>query len=215
MSQSIGRNNVLLIFGIRVRYKTLAEGTFYCPHEGGDRSYRKRQARRWFTFFFIPLIPLKVLGEFIECQSCQSTYDQKVLTMPTAAAMMDNLANAMRQAVVSMITADGAIEDAEKEMGLEVMQRYTDTPYTMANLEEDLKDLKHGDLSGQLSNVAGMLNDPGKESLLVACVEIAAADGSIDEREMAQIEKAGAALGLTPVHLKGVILQAKEHLGLA
>jgi uncharacterized tellurite resistance protein B-like protein len=206
---------VLIIFGIRVRYRTLSEGTFYCPHDGGDRSYRRRQARRWFALFFIPVIPLKVLGEFIECDSCGSTYDMKVLTMPTAAAMVDNLANAMRQAVVSLITADGVVTDAEKEKGLEVMQRYADTPYTMANLEDDLKDLRHGDLADVLGRIAGMLNGQGKESLLVACVDLAAADSSIDERELAEIQRAGTALGLSPAHLKGVILQAKEQLGLS
>ncbi len=206
---------MLVIFGIRVRYKTLAEGTFYCPHDGGDRSYRKRQARRWFTLFFIPLIPMRVLGEFIECSSCGSTYDMKVLTMPTAAAMVDNLANAMRQAVVSLITADGVVTDAEKDKGLEVMQRYADTPYTMKHLEDDLKDLKHGDLAQRLAGVAGMLNDRGKESLLASCFEIAAVDGSVDERETTRIEEAGAALGMSPAHVKGVVLEAKERLGLA
>ena len=59
--------------------------------------------------------------------------------MPTAAQMADNLANAMRQAVVSLITADGVVEDEEKTVGLEVMQRYPDTVYARADLEEDIK----------------------------------------------------------------------------
>lgn len=206
---------MLLIFGISVRYRTLDEGRFYCPHEGGDRSYRRRQARRWFSLFFIPVIPLKVLGEFIECSSCGSTYDLKVLTMPTAADMMDNLANAVRQAVVSLITADGAVTEAEKNKGFEVMQRYADTLYTRENLEDDLKDLRHGDLVDPLGQAAGMLNEQGKESLLAACVEIAAADGSIDDRELAEIKRAGAALGMSPAHVRGVIAQAEEQLGLS
>lgn len=205
---------MLLIWGFRARYKTLAEGTFFCPREGGDRTYHHRQARRWFTLFFLPLIPLKVLGEFVECQSCKAAYDETVLTMATAASMIDNLADAMRQAVVSMITADGVVEESERAKGFEVIQRYADTPYTMENLNDDLKDLRHGDLVGQLGNVAGMLNDRGKESLLAACLEIAAADGSIDERETARIEQAGLALGMSSAHVKGVVLEAKEQLGL-
>jgi uncharacterized tellurite resistance protein B-like protein len=206
---------VLLIFGITVRYRTISEGRFYCPHEGGDRSYRRRQARRWFSLFFLPIIPLKVLGEFIECNACGSTYDVDVLTKPTAADMMDNLTGAMRQAVVSLITADGVVTDAEKDKGLAVMQRYADTPYTMRHLEDDLKDLKRGDLVRRLEGVAGSLNDQGKESLLAACLEIAAADGSIDEQELTQIRKAGTALGLSTAHIRGIILEAEERLGLA
>lgn len=204
---------MILIWGFKARYKTLAEGTFFCPHDGGDRSYRKREARKWFTFFWIPLIPLGVLGEFIECTSCQSSYDQAVLTMPTAAQMADNLANAMRQAVVSLITADGVVEDAEKTVGLEVMQRYTDTVYTMDDLGEDIANLKHGDLVRRLETVAGILNDHGKESLVTACLQIAAADGSIDESELEEVRKAGVALGMSQAHVRGVISQARETMG--
>jgi tellurite resistance protein len=60
-----------------------------------------------------------------------------------------------------------------------------------------------------------MLNDRGKESLLASCFEIAAVDGSVDERETTRIEEAGAALGMSPAHVKGVVLEAKERLGLA
>jgi len=133
--------------------------------------------------------------------------------MPTAAQMADNLANAMRQAVVSLITADGIVEDEEKTVGLEVMQRYTDTVYTMADLEEDISNLKHGDLVRQVETVAGILNDHGKESLTTACLQIAAADGSIDESELDEVHKAGVALGMSQAHIKGVIVQADETMG--
>lgn len=204
---------MLLIWGFKALYKTLGEGTFYCPNDGGDRSYRVRQARKWFTFFWIPIIPLRVLGEFVECRSCRNAYDKSVLTMPTSAQMMDNLANAVRQAVVSIITADGVVGDGEREVGLAVMQRFTDTPYTMADLDDDLKDLRHGDLGSQLERAAGTLNEQGKESLLAACMEIAAADGDIDDSEVSEVRRAGAALGMSPLHVRGVIAQAKEQLG--
>ncbi len=203
---------LFIVWGFKALYKTLGEGTFYCPQDGGDRAYRKRQARKWFTFFWIPIIPLGVLGEFIECTSCGSTYDEAVLTLPTAAEMMDNLANAMRQAVVSLITADGVVDEAEKDAGFEVMQRFTDTTYTRADLNDDIKDLKHGDLARQLESVAGMLNDHGKESLIAGCLEIAAADGSIDESELEEVRRAGLALGMSPAHLRGVITHAKDML---
>src|ERR1700738_4957036 len=59
---------MFLIWGWRSRSKVLSQGTFFCPHCGGDRQYAHKQARRWFTLFFLPVIPLKVLGEFVECQ---------------------------------------------------------------------------------------------------------------------------------------------------
>ena len=201
---------MLLIWGWRARYRTLDEGTFYCPKEGGDRTYRRKEARRWFTLFFIPLIPLKVLGEFVECQSCKSSYDPVVLTAPTAANILDNLANAMRYAVVAISRADGTIDDAERRVALEIMQQHSDTPYTEADLDRDLEELDTGSLTDQLSRVAGHLTEHGKERLLSACVHLAAADGSIDEAETRELQRAGSALGMSPAHIRGVIESARE-----
>ncbi|NNF63644.1 MAG: hypothetical protein HKN07_05230 [Acidimicrobiia bacterium] len=203
---------MLLIWGFKARYKTLESGTFFCPHDGGDRTYVKREVRRWFTLFFIPLIPLKVLGEFIECTSCRRSYDLVVLTTPTAAHVMDNLANAVRLAVVTIVTADGRVDDDEKRAALEVASRYSDTHYEMADLDRDLTELAGGDLSAALAGVAGSLNPDGKELLLVACVEIAGADGSVDPSEVAAIERAGAALGLSAAHVRGVVAEVVDRL---
>lgn len=201
---------MLLIWGWKARYTVLEEGVFFCPREGGDRPFHRKEARRWFTFFFIPVIPLNVLGEFIECQSCTSAYDPVVLTAPTAGQMMDNLANAMRYAVVAITMADGTVDDAERHVALQIMAEHSDTPYTPEDLDRDLRELHPGDLTTHLGNVAGYLNEHGKERLLTACVMIAASDGTVDESEIAELQKAGAALGMSPAHVRGVIAGVRE-----
>ncbi|KRC63654.1 hypothetical protein ASE12_02060 [Aeromicrobium sp. Root236] len=201
---------VLLIWGFKVLYKSLSSGVFYCPHDGGDREYTLKQGRKWFTFFFIPLIPLKVLGEFVECNTCKSGYDPKVLSQPTAAGMADKLANAVRAAAVAIINADGQVSEQEKNVALEIMAKYSDTPYAAQHLDADLQQLTAADLDGALADVADMLSEQGKESLLDACVAIAAADGAINDGELALIERAGRGLGMTPAHLRGTIDQARE-----
>lgn len=204
---------MLLIFGISARYKTLGTGTFHCPHEGADREFHRRQARRWFTLFFIPVIPLRVLGEFIECTGCGSAYDEVVLKMPTAASMMDNLANAMRYAVVAIVTADGEVTDEERRRALEIMERFSDTPYTRQELAADLRDLDVADLSAAFERVAGQLNEHGKEELVTACVDLSAADGTIDDVELAEIRTAAGALGMSRAHVRGVIAEARDRIG--
>ena len=205
-----GDTAMLFIWGWRARYKTLSSGTFYCPSEGGDRPYRHQRAQRWFTVFFLPVIPLKVLGEFIECGSCGAAYDTAVLTMPTAAKMMDNLANAMRYAVVAIAAADGQVLDSEKEAALTLMRRYSDTPYTREDLERDLRELHPDSLEDAFTQVAGTLNEHGKEDLVTACLALAAADGDVDESEVKEIAKAASALGMSPAHLRGILSGAPE-----
>ena len=78
---------MLIIFGLRVFYRTIAQGTFHCRRCGGDRQYRHRAGRRWFTLFFLPVIPLNTVGELVQCTRCQARYVAEVLSPPTTAEL--------------------------------------------------------------------------------------------------------------------------------
>jgi len=95
----------MIIWGWRSRMKTLSEGMFFSPAAGRDVPYKLIEARRWFTLFFIPLIPLKVLGTYVECSQTGSTYDPKILNNPTNADFTDQLSAAVREVVVAVAQA--------------------------------------------------------------------------------------------------------------
>ena len=73
---------MIIIFGNKVRYKTISSGQFYCPQCKTRRDYELRQARNWFALYFIPIIPLNQLGEFVTCLTCGTNFQQDVLSMP-------------------------------------------------------------------------------------------------------------------------------------
>lgn len=70
---------MFFIVGLKSRTKTVETGRFRCPNEGADRAYRHLRARRWFTLFFIPLIPLGTQGEWVRCDSCGAQYGPDVI----------------------------------------------------------------------------------------------------------------------------------------
>lgn len=74
---------MFVLFGLTSRRKTVESGQFHCPNEGASRPFRHEQARRWFTLFFIPLIPLGTQGEWVSCRSCGATYPPDVLAGST------------------------------------------------------------------------------------------------------------------------------------
>lgn len=201
---------MILIWGWKSRLKSLGQGTFHCPHCQADRQYDHRQARRWFTLFWIPLIPLKVLGTFIECTTCTSGYDERVLTMPTNASLADNLSIALRGLVVAVITADGAVSDTERTMAVHLVSGQVDHAYGPDELEADLVAYAGHGVADVLGELSGTLNEHGKERLVQTCIDLARADGSIDEAELAVAREVGAALLMTPAHVKGVIAEALE-----
>ena len=73
---------MLIISGIRVYFRTTGQGVFPCQRCGGDRYYRRRSGRKFFTLFLIRVIPLTRVGEHVQCATCRTRYHPDVLTLP-------------------------------------------------------------------------------------------------------------------------------------
>lgn len=67
---------LFIIFGISSKTKAKPAGQFHCPACDAERTYAELRRSRWFSLFFIPLIPLgsSSLGR-IRCTTCGSEYD--------------------------------------------------------------------------------------------------------------------------------------------
>ncbi len=91
---------MIIIFGNKVRYKTLATGQFYCPQCKAKRDYELRQARNWFSIYFIPIFPLNQLGEVVTCLTCGTNFPREVLSV--AAPSNGPLDRMMREAQADM-----------------------------------------------------------------------------------------------------------------
>lgn len=198
---------MLLIWGWRVRFKTLAEGVFFCPTCGGDRGFARKQGRRWFTLFFLPLIPLDHVGEeFVECTTCKSSYRLSVLQMPTSSALADNLLAANREALVWLLrlTVPGPATIAA---ALHILSTASNRQWTEQALRADVAALDVNGLGDRLTGLAGVLNEHGKETLLSGCARVAAADGTISDQERQLLDLVARSLGMTPAHAHGVIAQ--------
>ncbi len=71
----------MIIWGSRVRYKNLDQGSFFCPKCHDQRQYVRKQAARYFTLYFIPIFPIQQLGELVECQTCHVAFEPGVLLL--------------------------------------------------------------------------------------------------------------------------------------
>ncbi|NOQ73316.1 MAG: zinc-ribbon domain-containing protein [Crocinitomix sp.] len=68
-----------IIFGTRGVRSTMQEGQFYCPQCDGQTRFKQKKVTKFFTLYFIPLIPLGSKGSYVECQSCRNTYVDRIL----------------------------------------------------------------------------------------------------------------------------------------
>ena len=69
----------MIIWGSRSKASTKESGRFYCPHCQGHRQYELKHSKQYFTLYFVRTFPIQDHGEYVECTSCKTTYDKKIL----------------------------------------------------------------------------------------------------------------------------------------
>lgn len=203
---------LLIIFGTRGVTSSVAggKGEFHCPGCDTKRPYDHKRVRRYLTLYFIPIIPLDVVGEYVECQHCRDTYNPKVLELdPTTSneRFEAEFHSAVKRVMVLMMMADGKIDDEEVETIRQVFGKLSSRDVGREEVEAEVAAATvegHG-LRQYLSNVAGNLNDTGKELVVRAAFFVAAADGKITEEESALLTELATALEMSPAHFKGTI----------
>ncbi|WP_267592820.1 hypothetical protein [Carbonactinospora thermoautotrophica] len=210
MAADKGERRMVIIWGTRVRYRIHAEGEFFCPECGGDRLYRKLLARRWFTLFWIPVIPRRRVWWVVACGECGHHYRPAVLDKPTIAAMSRMLQGAAR-ALVMYVLRNGGNQDnpVVRRQAVEQIRAVRPEGYDDSTLEEDLFCVPR-DPAPMLNQIAEHLDSAGREALLVRGVRVALADGPFNAGELSAIQVAGRALEMTPAHVAGVLLMARR-----
>jgi hypothetical protein len=200
---------MLLIWGLRVFYHTVGEGTFHCRQCGGDRQYRLRAGRRFFTLFFIPLIPLNKTGEHVQCLACKTRYVTDVLSLPTSAQMQAALPAGMRAAVAAMLVAGDRGSVAARQRAVAAVQGAGAQEYTDADLDADAAQPAEA-IRSALGEVARQLTPDAKEWFLAETVRVGVADGSLNDHERRVAEVIAMDLGMTQAQAIGVVTMTER-----
>jgi hypothetical protein len=198
---------MLLIFGITIRYTPVSGGTFFCPNEGGDRRYALVRARRWFTLFFIPLIPLKDVGTLVQCETCGHRFDESVLANATSEELGRSVEEAART-LFGAVAATEADPVVERAVEVELARYLGDEGYGVGQLMTHARIQTDAQREETYGRAARQLDLAGREAMLMAAARAAAAGGTMSPGRRAVIESAGCALGLSEVHVDGVIVHA-------
>ena len=203
---------MLIIFGLRVFYRTIAQGTFHCRRCGGDRQYRHRAGRRWFTLFFLPVIPLNTVGEHVQCTTCRTRYVTDVLSQPTTAQMQAALPAGMRAAVSAMMRSGDPASAVSRQRAIEAVIGSGVPNYDEAMLNADLMQPFEA-IRPALNQVGGQLTVQAREWYLAEVIRIALADGPLSETERQAALAIGLDLGMTQAQVVGVVAMTEQSAG--
>jgi hypothetical protein len=203
---------VLIIFGLRVFYRAIAQGTFHCRRCGGDRQYRHRVGRRWFTLFFIPVIPLNAVGEHVQCTTCRTRYVTDVLSQPTTAQMQAALPVGMRAAASAMLRSGDPASPVSRQRAIEAVAGAGVPGYDEAMLNADLMQ-PFESIRPAVSQVGAQLTFQAREWYLADVIRIGMADGPLTESERHAALAIGIDLGMTQAQVLGVITMTEQSAG--
>jgi hypothetical protein len=120
----------MIIFGTKGVTYSAGDGAFYCPACRDNTAFKHKRVRRFFTLYFIPLIPLDLHGEYIECGHCKGSYRMEVLKFDPEAGAAEFEAEfhrAIKRVMIEMMLADGDVDEEEVAVIKDVYGRLAGT----------------------------------------------------------------------------------------
>lgn len=208
----------MIIFGSRGITLNHSAGEFACPGCGGQpRDYARKTVRRFFTLYFIPLIPLDKVGEFVECRTCGHTFDVAVLDFDPEAQqeqLQSEFATNLRRTMILAAVLHGDASEPQVETirdlcgklgsGSEVPSRGE------LNREINLARKASSGVGNYVARFGDPLNEHGKEMVLKAVLAVVSAGVEIEEKEMRMLGEVAAALKMSPAHFRGILAEMSE-----
>jgi hypothetical protein len=194
------------VLGVRFRFRASGSGALHCQRCGGDRVYRRCTGRRWMHVLYIPVVPLRRIGEHVQCTNCGTRYRLEVLRMPTMQEMQGALTAGSLAAAVAMLRADSPPGSVALARAVEFVRA--------AGASDDDEALGHAlaeavrgqlDAGAPLRAVARQLVMPAPEWFLADVVRIGLADGPLSDAEQDAALLVAGHLGLTPTQARLVI----------
>lgn len=200
----------MIIFGTRGVQRRRDSGEFTCPDCREPRTYSLKEVRRFFTLYFIPLIPLDSRGSFVECDACGAAFTPDVLAWnpnEDNELFLAAYCNAVKRIMVLMMLADGAIDNDEILAIRKIFESLTGHPLSVDEVDAEVAASRQDGLgvADYLPPLLGSLNDQGKERILLAAHHVAMADGAYPPEEQQFVLSIGQALEMTPAHVRGVL----------
>lgn len=193
-----------------------------CPNcNEGDLT--KMVYRKWFTFFKMPLVPLKILERY-ECENCHASFHSKkkvLLDKPLGNAItIEKKARLVYSKALIASMTHMALIDSEyaKEEELEILGtiiEFEDLKEELESVYQHVKVYKnHNDfVFRHLKEAKNLLSPELLIKLLTRAAKVLIADGKNDEKESQLLEKYLTACGLpTEMYANIMSLVVKKRL---
>jgi len=179
---------------------------FWCPIEGGDRTYEAVAAGR-IGSMLSKVDPERFENEsLLRCAGCNTTFDSAVLDVVTNHEMAKRIVLAARSLFGALIRATPGDHDV-RAGALDAMTPYVIRPGSAADLIDVDAISAHGD---PLRDVADVLEPSARQMLMQRAIDVSVTGGRIRARHLGVLVQAGEALGVSQQWIRSRIVERRR-----
>ncbi|GIW99260.1 MAG: hypothetical protein KatS3mg111_2593 [Pirellulaceae bacterium] len=202
----------MILIGTFEWKSTREKGIFTCPECGTRQPYRYRTSRPFLTLYFIPVLPIGKLAEYVECNGCQTVFEPAILqvsnhvnagTRPSpqpieeistdgttvrvaAVSWPDDLLRAM----AAIACEDGNVTEQEIRLARKIYEQLTGRRLSRDRFGEACGEvqLAHLSTSALLRTMAARRTETEKYQLVQAIFALAGASGQLTSGRLAVLK---------------------------
>jgi uncharacterized tellurite resistance protein B-like protein len=212
----------MILVGTMNWASTRSRGLFRCPQCGDTQSFRLRASRPFLTLYFIPVLPIGGLQQYVECRQCKNSYEPEILAANMATKHLTSqtdkrgqeatLATGNRhdgyvlapfredllKVIALIMVEDGHVTEEEIRVARRIYENMAEENLSREELGHMCAFVQQQRLNTQsfLATARDRRSLEEKLMLVQAIFGVAGADGEISGRRLAALVKAQQMLGL-------------------
>lgn len=197
----------MIIWGTRGLTRKGKVGRFFCPQCDVERDYRTVKVQRFFTLYFIPIIPMETVYEGVRCEACASEYKRAVLGYDPRAER-EAIQREVNRGLVEILLTFSALSGRDTAAQAEAVHAHL----TAIGCQDFTADQVAGlaregrmNMPHTATRIAPNLTETGREGLVRGALLSAAPQGAPSAEVQVLLGELAIALGMSQVHLAGVI----------
>ena len=110
---------------------TLEQGEFLCPKCGTNKTYQRKVGRTFVTLYFVPILPIGRLREFVLCRGCRQNFEPSILlanrtaqqtSLSPMVSASSSFEDELLRLMALMIVEDEYVTEAEIQMAMRIFQ---------------------------------------------------------------------------------------------
>ncbi|MCA9127385.1 MAG: TerB family tellurite resistance protein [Planctomycetales bacterium] len=202
---------------------TKMSGMFSCPQCQSTEKFRLRASRPFLTLYFIPVLPIGGLEEFVQCSGCKNTFETVVLgdrLQPSQAVSGREGLSAVPfevdliSVLALMMLEDGHVSENEIRIARQLYGNIAEDNLSRDELGAVCAQMQQRRMNTTrfLTTAAARRNHQEKLLLVQAMFGVAAADGEITDGRMNALLKTRELLNLHESEFQQAIANTNQWL---